>query len=97
MVAIACVLFVVAIFGWRASESQESLKSFTRSDTELALGAQDVLAKAGIASPHRFAYGGFRPRHSKRERSGKPAVVSQVPVRFGAGVIGHGVGVELTF
>ena len=35
--------------------------------------------------------------HSKREPSGKPAVVSQVPVRFGAGVVGHGVEVELTF
>jgi len=62
VVAIACVLFVVAIFGWRASASQESLKSFTRSDTELALRAQDILAKAGIAKPPRFAYGGFRPK-----------------------------------
>jgi len=35
--------------------------------------------------------------HSKREPSGKPAVVSQVPVRFGAGGVGHGAGVDLTF
>ena len=35
--------------------------------------------------------------HSKREPSGKPAVVSQAPVRFGTGVVGHGVGVGVTF
>jgi predicted Ser/Thr protein kinase len=64
-VAIACVLFVVATFGWRASEEQGRLKGFTRSDTELALRAADVLTKAGIASPPRYAYGGFRPKPGK--------------------------------
>jgi hypothetical protein len=64
-VAIACVLFVVAMFGWRASAEQGSLKSFTRSDTELTLRAEDVLTKAGIATPPRYTYGGFRAKPGK--------------------------------
>jgi len=35
--------------------------------------------------------------HSKREPSGKPAVVSQAPVHIRAGVVGHGAGVGVTF
>jgi protein kinase-like protein len=61
-VAIACVLFVVAMFGWRASVDNGTLRRFTRSDTELALRADDVLTKAGIASRPRYAYAGFRSK-----------------------------------
>jgi serine/threonine-protein kinase len=65
VVAIACVVFVLAAFGWLAAAEQGRLRTFTRSETELAVRAEDILAKAGIVRPPRYAYGGFRPKLGK--------------------------------
>src|SRR6185295_8215025 len=64
-IAIGCVLLVAAIFGWCASAEQGRLEKFPRSDAALALRAEDILAKAGIAKPPRYAFGGFRTKPGK--------------------------------
>lgn len=60
-IAIACVVFALLAFGWMAVSEQGRFREFTRSETELAVRADDVLAKAGIAAP-RYTYSGFRRR-----------------------------------
>ena len=58
-IAFACVLFVMAIVGWYAWSQQGEVRGFTRSDTFLALRAEDLLAKAGMSNPAHYEYGGF--------------------------------------
>ena len=58
-IALACVLFFVAALVWYAYSETNTLQGFTRSDTFLALRAEDILAKAGIEKPPRYVYGGF--------------------------------------
>ena len=59
-IAFACVLFVLAVFGWWAWSEQGQLKGFTRSGTFLAVRAEEILAKAGAVDPPRYEYGGFQ-------------------------------------
>src|SRR6185436_11392924 len=44
---------------------QGRLEKFPRSDAALALRAEDILAKAGIAKPPRYAFGGLRTKPGK--------------------------------
>jgi hypothetical protein len=81
-VAIACIAFVLATFGWWAGVEQSLPRGFTRSETTLALRAEDVLAKAGIANPPRYAYGGFdqnRVYNAVRARMDSTAVARGRP------------------